>query len=339
MKVTLGARPVGDGEPAFVLAEVASAHQGDPAQAFALARAARVAGADGVKFQLFRAAELVAPTDTRFATFSKIELSEADWARVLKKAGELPLAVLADVFDAPSLTLGETHRVAAYKIHSTDMENPDFIRRAASTGKPLLLSTGGLGLGSVERALEAARSEGNSQLIVLHGVQNFPTRIEDAHLRYLATLKATFGFPVGFLDHVDGGSPMARVLPALAVALGADLVEKHLTLDRKARGFDWESSLDPEPFRQMVELVREAERGFGSAVLKLEPSADRYHRLMRRAVLARVPLRKGEPLSPEHIALLRSEDGLAPCDAPRILGRKARGDIPAWTPLVEEFFE
>lgn len=339
MKVSLGSNAVGESNPAFVLAEVASAHQGDPAQAFALARAARVAGADGVKFQLFRAAELVAPTDSRFATFSNIELAESDWGRVLDRARELPIAVTADVFDAPSLALGEAHGVAAYKIHSTDMENPDFIRKVAASGKPLLLSTGGQGLGAVEHAIETARSEGNAQLILLHGVQNFPTRVEDAHLRYLATLKATFGFPVGFLDHVDGGSPMARLLPALAVALGADLVEKHITLDRKARGFDWESSLDPEPFRQMVALVREAQRSFGSAVLKSEESADRYHRLMRRAVVSCVPLRRGEPLAPAQIALVRNEDGLAPADAARILGRKPRGDIPAWTPLVEEFFE
>ena len=339
MTVALGGRAVGQGQPAFILAEVASAHQGVKAQAFALARAARVAGADGVKFQLFRAAELVAPTDSRFATFSKIELSEFDWGRVLDQAAGLPIAVLADVFDAPSLALGEAHGVAAFKIHSTDMENPDFIRKVAATGKPLLLSTGGLGLGAVESALESAGGEGNTQIILLHGVQNFPTRIEDANLRYLGTLKATFGLPVGFLDHVDGGSPLARLLPALAVALGADLVEKHLTLDRSARGFDWESSLDPAPFRQMVELLRQAEGSFGSTVLKLEESAERYHRLMRRAVHSRLPLRKGEPLAPEQIALVRSQDGLAPAEAPRILGRKARGDIPPWTPLAEEFFE
>lgn len=339
MKVRLGARHVGDGEPVFVLAEVASAHQGEPAQALALAAAALRAGADGVKFQLFRTAELIAPGDSRFHTFQKIELPPADWSRVLDKAGGLGLAVLADAFDVESLALGERHGVVAYKIHSTDMENPEFIRRVAATGKPLLFSTGGVSLRDVERALDLARAESNTAVILLHGIQNFPTRVEDANLNYLETLKATFGHPVGFLDHVDGSSPMARVLPALAMALGADLVEKHITLDRAARGFDWESSLDPEPFKMMVSLVRQGEVSLGTGLQKHDESAERYHRLMRRAVHSRVPLRRGEPLRPEQVVFVRNENGLPPCDAPKVLGRKPRGDIPAWTPLVEDFFE
>ena len=339
MKVPLGSAWVGDGEPPFILAEVASAHQGEAAQALALARAAKTAGADGVKFQLFRAAELIAPGDSRFETFQKIELSTADWSRVLEKAQPLGITIVADVFDVPSLEVAERSAVAAYKIHSTDMENPEFIRRVAATGKPLLLSTGGLKLSDVERALDTALEEKNTNAILLHGVQNFPTRVEDANLRYLGTLKATFGHPVGFLDHVDGGSPMARVLPALAMAMGADLIEKHLTLDRAARGFDWESSLEPESFAMMVRLVREGVRAMGDGLRKHDESADRYHRLMRRAVHSRVELRRGEPLSLEQVVYVRCEDGVSPAEVGKVLGRRPRGDIPPWTPLVEEFFE
>jgi sialic acid synthase SpsE len=337
--IEIARRVVGDGAPAFVLAEIASAHQGDAIQALALARLAQAAGADGVKFQLFRAGELIAPNDPRLSTFQQIELTIPDWEKVLSESRSLGLALFGEVFDRESLALAERHELAAYKIHSTDIENPEFIRAVAATGKPLLLATGGSGLPAIEAALEVGRREKNQNLMLLHGVQNFPTRIDDSHLRYIATLKSTFGLPVGFLDHVDGGSSMAVALPALAVAFGADLVEKHITLDRKAKGFDYESALEKSEFAAMVELIREGEKAFGSPEPPSGASASRYHRLMRRAILSRVELRKGEPLTEDEIAFLRCETGAPPHEAPRLLGRKPRRDIAAWEPLSEELFE
>ena len=337
--VPIGNQQVGEGEPVFILAEVASAHQGDPEKALALARVAQKAGASGVKLQLFRASELLAPNDPRMETFKQIELSVVDWERLLGAASELGLPLLADVFDRPSLSLGEAHGVVAYKIHSTDMENPDFIKDVAATGKTLLLSTGGCHRADVERALDVAEKEGNGYVILLHGVQNFPTRVEDSHLRFIRTLKSEFGVPVGFLDHVDGGSPLARVLPTLARAYGADLIEKHITLDRSARGFDYESSLDPEPFSEMVSLIREAERASGEERPPRQESAESYHRMMRRSVLSGEILAQGQPVRAEQLLFVRNEKGLAPKDAGRLVGKRPRREIAAFEPLTEDFFE
>lgn len=335
----IGDRVIGEDAPAFLLAEIASAHQGEAVQALALTRSAKDAGADGVKFQLFRAAELVAPNDPHRSTFDQIELSLEDWEQVLNEAGAEGLPLFADVFDRESLGLGERFGVAAYKIHSTDMENPEFIREVASTGKPVLLSTGGSGLGAIESAIAVVRTEGNENLMLLHGVQNFPTRASDSHLRFIGTLKRVFGLPVGFLDHVDGGSMTALTLPALAVAFGADLVEKHITLDRSAKGFDYESALEKDRFRTMAELVREAEAAFGDPQWTRGAGAEAYHRGMRRAVLAREELRAGRPIERKQLAFLRSEIGLAPYEASRLIGRRPRADIPAWSPLTEDLFE
>lgn len=341
--VRLGDREVGGADPnapCFIIGEVASAHQGDPEQAIALARAAQQAGADGIKFQLFAVRELIAPNDSRFPTFEQIEIAPEEWERILGEAARLGLPVLVDIFDRPSLRVAEENGVAAYKIHSTDMENPEFIQEVAATGKPLLLSTGGSSLETVEAAMAAALAEGSGQVVLLHGVQNFPTAVADSHLRYIQTLKKRFELPVGFLDHVDAGSPMARLLPALAVAFGADMVEKHITLDREAKGFDYESSLEPPAFGEMVQLIREAEEAFGSEEGSVEdPAAHQYHQLMRRAVVSREPLSKGAPLRADQLALLRNAKGLAPLYLPRLLGRKPRRDIPAWEPLTEELFE
>jgi len=335
----IGEIHIGDGTPAFVLAEVASAHQGEAVQALALASRSKDAGAQGVKFQLFRASDLVAPNDPHRSTFDQIEFSVEEWENVLTQASALQIPIFADVFDRASLGLGERLGIAAYKIHSTDMENPEFIREVAATGKPLLLSTGGSGLGAVESAIAVASTEGNKNVMLLHGVQNFPTRAADSHLRFIGTLKRTFGLPVGFLDHVDGGATTALMLPALAVAFGANLVEKHVTLDRSAKGFDYESSLEKERFRSMVELIREAEAAFGEPGLTQRASAERYHRVMRRAVLSGSELRAGAPVKKGQLAFLRNETGLAPYEAPRLVGRKPRCDIPAFSPLTEDLFE
>lgn len=337
--IKIGGRLIGDGAPVFCLAEIASAHQGEAVQALALATSSKDAGAEGIKFQLFRASELLAPNDPQRSTFEQIELSVDDWDNVLSQAKALALPIFADVFDHLSLAIGEKLGVAAYKIHSTDMENPEFIREVAATGKPLMLSTGGSGLGAVESAIAVARNEGNENVMLLHGVQNFPTRAADSHLRFIGTLKQTFGLPVGFLDHVDGGTTTALMLPAIAVAFGADLVEKHVTLDRSAKGFDYESSLEKDRFRAMVDLIREAESAFGEPRSTQGASAERYHRMMRRAVLSRVELRAGEPVEKDQLALLRNETGLAPYEAPRLIGRKPKRDIAAYTPLTEDLFE
>jgi sialic acid synthase SpsE len=194
-------------------------------------------------------------------------------------------------------------------------------------------------LDDVTAAVEEVRAEGNGQVILLHGVQNFPTRVEDSHLRFMKTLKETFALPVGFLDHVDGGSPMARLLPALALAFGADLIEKHITLDRTAKGFDYESALEPKIFGEMVDFLRDAEKAFGSRTQPPDVSAERYHRMMRRAVLSCEVLPKGEPVRAEQFAFLRHELGLAPKDAGRLIGRRPRREIEAWEPLAEDLFE
>jgi sialic acid synthase SpsE len=219
------------------------------------------------------------------------------------------------------------------------MENPEFIREVAATGKPLLLSTGGCDLQDVNEAVEVAGAEGNDQVMLLHGVQNFPTRLEDSHLRFIGTLKEKFGLPVGFLDHVDGGSPMALLLPALALAFGADLIEKHMTLDRAAKGFDYESALEPETFGRMVDLLREAEKAFGRPAAPRDESAQRYHQLMRRAIVSREVVRKDQPLRVEQLVFLRNEKGLAPKSVGLILGRKPKREIRAWEPLTEDLFE
>src|SRR5438128_9907393 len=274
----LGSRTIGEGQPCFVLAEVASAHGGSAERTLTMLEAAFKRGADGIKFQLFRADLLVVRRHPGRKDFDQIELSEKEWRKVLRAARASGLTLLVEPFDVPSLRLAEEEGADGYKVHSTDMENPEFIRAVGGSGPPVLFATGGVPEDAVREALEIA---GAVPVGLLHGFQTFPTPVEEIRFRDLASWKERYRVPVGFLDHTDGGSAFALVAPALAVSYGADLVEKHFTLDRSEKGFDYQSSLNPEDFYRMVELLRQAERaaGDGSGTTDSE-AAKRYHRMM-----------------------------------------------------------
>jgi sialic acid synthase SpsE len=272
--------------------------------------------------------------------FNKIELTAKEWKKVLKAAKASGLALLAECFDRPSLELAAEHSVDAYKVHTTDMENPEFIRAVGAVGKPVLFATGGVPEEALAQALDLA---GSAPLGLLHGFQTFPTPIEEIHFRDLAALKERHRVPVGFLDHTDGGSAFALVAPALAVSYGADLVEKHFTLDRSEKSFDYQSSLNPEDFYRMVELLRQAERARGDGAAAESDGAKRYHRMMARSIVAGSLIPRGEVLTGEMLAFkrtdVRSEPGFAPREAHRVIGRRARRPIQADETIREEMLE
>jgi N,N'-diacetyllegionaminate synthase len=336
----LGPRQVGDGQPCFVLAEVASAHGGSADAALKMLEAAFKMGADGIKFQLFRAEELVVHRHPGRKDFDTIELTAKEWHKVLREAKASGLAVLAEAFDRPSLDLAREEGADAYKVHSTDMENPDFIRAVAEVGRPVLFATGGVPEDAVREALEIASG---GPVGLLHGFQTFPTPVEEIRFRDLTAWKDRYRVPVGFLDHTDGGSAFAIVAPALAVAWGANLVEKHFTLDRSAKGYDYQSSLDPGDFHRMVELLRLAERAAGDTPARESEGAHRYHRRMARYIVAGGLIPRGEVLSAEMLAFKRTDErfeaGYPPREAHRVIGRRASRPIQADETIREDMLE
>jgi N,N'-diacetyllegionaminate synthase len=338
--LTLGSRHVGEGQPCFALAEVASAHGGSVDTALKMIEAAFKMGADGIKFQLFRSELLVVRRHPGRKDFDQIELTPKEWTRVLRSAKGSGLAVLVEAFDPPSLDLAAAESADAYKVHTTDMENPGFIRAVGAAGKPVLFATGGVPEDALREALDAV---GKAPVGILHGYQTFPTPIEEIRFRELLALKERYRVPVGFLDHTDGGSAFALVAPALAVSYGADLVEKHFTLDRSQKGFDYQSSLNPEDFYRMVELLRQAERARGDGATEPPEGASRYHRMMARSIVAGALIKRGEVLTAECLAFKRTdvrfEPGFAPRESHRVIGRRAARPIQADETIREDMLE
>lgn len=338
--IRIGAREVGEGHACFVLAEVASAHGGSAEEALRMLEAAFQMGADGIKFQLFRAELLVVHRHPQRKDFDQIELREKEWRKVLRAAKGSGLTLLVEPFDRPSLELAVEEGAEAFKVHTTDMENPEFIRAVGAAGKPVLFATGGVPEPAVREALDHV---GAAPVGLLHGYQTFPTPVEEIRFRELLSWKERYRVPVGFLDHTDGGSAFALLAPALAVGYGADLVEKHFTLDRSRKGYDYQSSLNPEDFYRMVELLRQTERARGDGQPAEPEGARRYHRMMARSIVAAGLVPRGAALTADMLAFKRTDPrgdaGFAPREAHRLIGRRATRPIQADEVLREDMLE
>src|SRR5262245_40026344 len=191
--LTLGTRGVGEGHPCFVLAEVASAHGGSADSALKMLEAAFKMGADGIKFQMFRSELLVVRRHPGRKDFDQIELTQKEWKKVLRAAKASGLALLVEAFDLPSLQMAAAESADAYKVHTTDMENPEFIKAVAAVGKPVLFATGGV---PEEAVREALALTAGVPVGLLHGFQTFPTPVEEIRFRELVTWKERYRLPV-----------------------------------------------------------------------------------------------------------------------------------------------
>lgn len=338
--IRIGSREVGSTQPCFVLAEVASAHEGSADQALKMLDAAFRMGADGIKFQLFKADRLVVNRHPSRKDFEQIELTDKEWKKVLAQAKGSGVSLLAECFDLPSLELAIEAEADAYKVHTTDMENKEFIRAVVAVNKPVFFATGGV---SEEALTDALSIVGDRQLGLLFGFQTFPTPVEEIRFRELESLKTRYQVPVGFLDHTDGGTLFALMAPALSVTYGADLVEKHFTLDRSKKGFDYQSSLNPEDFHRMVEMIRTAERARGEAGQPMSAAADSYHRKFARFIVAKTLIARGDVITAEKLDFKRidpsKEPGLSPRDTNLIVGRRAKHPIEADATIREDMLD
>ena len=228
-----------------IIAEIANAHGGSWEVAGALVDAAAQAKANGVKFQRFTADELVVPSHPKHDHFRTLEFSETQWASLVERARAAGLRVWSDVFGERSARAMQALGVDGFKIHASDIANLPLLRVVTSCRRPVLLGCGGARLIEIREAIEALGRHGCPRVIPMHGFQAFPTSLHETHLARLAYLREQLGIPIGLSDHVDGGSEWAGLVPLLAVMLGVPVIEKHLTLDRAARGIDHHSALEP----------------------------------------------------------------------------------------------
>lgn len=312
-----------------MMAETASSHEGRAELALSLLHAAVSAGADLIKFQLLRGDDLLTPDHPKYGAFQQIQMEPAAWREIASEGARLGARLVAEVFDEASLDLASTLPFVALKIHSTDLGNPRMLDAVAGDGRPVFVSTGGATFDEVGIALDRL-DRGRGGTVLLHGFQSFPTRLEDSNLRQIGVLRQRFGRPVGYADHVDGDSSMAMLLPIMALGAGARVLEKHLTLDRRLKGRDYYSALNPDEFARLVALMHDADVALGRADDTLSGAELEYRALMKKTTVARQNLPVGHVLSDMDLAFRRAPlTGVAPMDAPTLVGRRLSRPLAA----------
>ncbi|HZY15179.1 MAG TPA: N-acetylneuraminate synthase family protein, partial [Ramlibacter sp.] len=283
-------------EPVFVIAEAGVNHDGELAQALALCDAAHAAGADAVKFQVFRAADLAlpgAPTagyqqrqtgeHDQFAMLRKLELSQAQHEAIRDHCQRIGIEFFATPFSLEAVDLLLALGVRRLKLPSGELTHRALVQHACATGLPVLLSTGMASLAEVQQALQWAEAVRGSRsgLTVLHCTSAYPAPDAALNLRAITTLRDTLALPVGYSDHSVG------IEAALAaVALGATAIEKHLTLDRQRPGPDHAASLEPAEFAAMVRGIRRVSAMLGDGVKAPQPQEQDTARVARRSIVA-----------------------------------------------------
>lgn len=324
-------RWVGDGCPVFVIAEAGSNHDGSIVTAKKLIDAAAGSGADCVKFQSYSGPGLVNKREQPevFDIIEKIK-TPAGWLKKLAEhARKRGLVFLDTPFDEEQLAALEDIGVGAYKIASGDLTNIPFIRQVAKTKKPIFFSVGCGDMADVGRAVEAVREAGNNKLVLLHCIVSYPTKWEDANVAVMMTLQDAFGCPVGYSDHSPGD-----LVPVLAVADGACVIEKHFTFSRSLPGPDHPFAMEVHEMKEMIEKIRAVPAAYGSPVKSILECEKEEVFYARRGVYAAVDIQKGERITRGMLALLRPARGIEPAAIDIIVGRTARKNIPALSPVT-----
>lgn len=341
--VQIGNRSVGKDRPCFIIAEAGVNHNGDVNLAKKLIDAAREAGADAVKFQTFRADSVVTrdamkaryqeattgKEETQFEMIKKLEISPKDFEELSGYAQEKGIIFLSTPFDRESVDLLDKLKVPAFKVGSGEITNFPLLRHIARKGRPVLLSTGMSTLNEVAEALEVIHGEGMKEIIVFHCVSDYPARIESINLKALETLRRTFGLPVGLSDHST-----SITVPVAAFALGACVIEKHFTLDKKLPGPDHRASLEPAEFKEMVRAIRDIEKAMGDGIKKPTKEEAANIKVVRRSIIARVDIPSGTTITGDMLDIKRPADGIEPRHLDAVLGKKAKKDIASGSPLT-----
>jgi pseudaminic acid synthase len=343
LNVEIAERAIGPQEPVYIVAELSANHNQDFGQAVELVYAAQNAGADAVKLQTYTADSLTANCNNEYFRVGKGTVWEGrtlydlysqaftpwNWQPKLKQvADDLGMHLFSSPFDFRAVEFLEQMEVPAYKIASSEIIDLRLIGRAAQTGKPIIISTGMASQAEIEDAVRTVREAGNSQIVLLKCTSAYPASPEEMNLCLIPHLSQTFGVPVGLSDHT-----LDTTVPVVAAAVGACMIEKHLTLSRSVAGPDSEFSLEPAEFKAMVDAVRTTRKALGE--LKFGPTpAEAATLSLRRSLFVVVDVKAGERFTDENVRSIRPGHGLPPKNIDQILGRPALRDISQGTPLT-----
>jgi N,N'-diacetyllegionaminate synthase len=317
----------------YIIAEAAQGYlplvgeQGSSDTALLLVRAAAAAGADAVKFQIVYVEELAQPGNVHFDIFQRLEMDESTWRRVRNYAAKLGVDFIADVFGPRSFTVARNIGVDAIKLHSTSFFDHSLISNVLALGCPAYFSLGGIEPAEIDAFIERHGARNHGKIVLLYGFQAEPTPLENNNLARIPALIARTGLPIGFMDHSDGAGPDATYLSVLALGIGIQIFEKHVTLDRELELEDYMSALAPGRLREYVETLRRLAHAVGSQELDLTLAERNYREKAVKRVTAARPVAAGARLCADDICLIRPTTPRGAFKAEDLLGRCLRRSI------------
>ncbi len=341
-EIYIGSRLVSEDAPAFIIAEMSANHLMDFDRAVAIMKAAREAGADAIKIQTYTPDSITLNCEapcfqitqgtiwdgTTLYRLYETAYTPWEWQPELKRiAEEMGLIFFSSPFDLHSIDFLEEMGVPAYKVASPEITDIPFLRKIARTGKPVIISTGIAYMADIEMALRTCREEGNEQVILLKCTSAYPAPYEDINLRTIPSMRESFDCIAGLSDHTMGGA-----VACAAVALGAKVVEKHLTLRREDGGPDAAFSMEPEEFREMTDNIRKIEKALGRVSYDLTPKQAKTREHSRSLFVAE-DMKAGDVFTPQNLRSVRPGCGLHTMYYEEILGKKIARDAALGTPL------
>lgn len=326
--IKISNKTIGENQSTFIIAEAGVNHNGDIKLAKKLVDVAVKAGADAIKFQTYKSENLVtkdakAPDymKTKFKQIEmikKFELSYKDFEEVKKYCDKKKIIFLSTPHSFDAIDFLEK-LVPAYKFGSGDITNIPDLKYAAKKGKTMILGTGMSTLKEIKKAVDAIKLVGNKNIILLHATTNYPCLTDDVNLRAINTMKKKFDLPVGYSDHT-----VNLMVSCLAVAMGATVIEKHFTIDKKLPGPDHKASLNPDELIEMIQAIRNTERVLGSSDKKPTKSEKKIMKFVRKSLVAKKDIKSGEIIKKDMIIIKRPGIGLSPSDFDKIVEKKAK---------------
>ncbi|MBI4370272.1 MAG: N-acetylneuraminate synthase [Elusimicrobia bacterium] len=346
--IKIGGRLIGPGYPCFIIAEAGVNHNGRLDLAFQLVDAAVEAKADVVKFQTFKAEHVASPKapkadyqlqttpaqESQLDMIKKLELPFEAFKNLQDYCRQKGILFLSSPFDDESVDFLAALGVAAFKVPSGEITNEPYLSRIGGLGKPVILSTGMCYLEEVARAVEVIGSAGNNNLVLLHCVSRYPADPGFVNLRAMKTMHEEFHVPVGYSDHTTGID-----VALAAVALGACVIEKHLTLDHNDSGPDHSASLEPADFAAMVRGIRRVEAALGDGLKRPAAGEQEMAKIARKSLVARQVIPVGALMTDDLVGICRPGTGLPPGAKAQVLGRRSKTVIPEGSPLSWEMFQ
>lgn len=321
----------------LIIAEAGVNHNGSIEMAKQLIDAAAVAGVDYVKFQTFKAEKLVtkeakqaeyqqrnAKGNSQYAMLKKLELSEAQHEELIAYCMEKGVKFLSTAFDMESIEYLHSLHLGLWKIPSGEITNYPYLKAIAQFGEPVILSTGMCEIEDVQNAVDVLCKHGlkKEQITLLHCNTEYPTPMQDVNLRAMQQMREMFGVAVGYSDHTPGIE-----VPIAAVALGAEVIEKHFTLDRTMPGPDHKASLEPQELKAMVSAIRNIEQALGDGEKRVSESERKNMTIARKSIVAARDIMQGELLTEENLTTKRPGNGISPIRWNDVVGSKAVRDF------------